>query len=127
MALPDFGTDVSTVGDLDPTFTPVSGQRVVLERILRRLSTARGTLAYAPDEGIDIGDWTNDATTRMQRLVLANYIRSEVERDEAVTSTDVSVSLEANGLVALISVETDDGPFSLTIPIADVSAARLHT
>lgn len=117
MADIDFGSDISTVPDLDPAFRPISGQQVLAQALMRRLSTPRGALPFNPDDGLDLNDWLHRGidTTTLYRL--KNAVKAECEKDERVYAVAVSLSPSArlDALTIRIQVEPVTGQeFSMT-------------
>lgn len=118
----DFGIDVSTYllnddgePDLDPTFTLMSGERVVAEAVLRRWED-HGALRELLSKRVS----TNDL------LELRGAMAAEAERDERVFAA--RVELEATGDRSLgISAEIDtaDGTFELVAAVSDVTIELL--
>jgi phage baseplate assembly protein W len=123
----DFGTDISTYPDLDPSFGVISGQRVLAEAIARRLSTPAGTLTFSPDFGKDIRDSLNESFTQAKLSALQRAIRAEVEKDERVLSASVVVAYDApsSTIHATIALESAAGPFNLVLAISAVSITVL--
>ena len=98
----DYGTDISTMPDLDPAFVAISGPKVLAQALMRRLSTPHGALPFNPDDGLDLNDWLHqglDATTLYR---LKSAIEAECERDERVYS--VAVSLDASARLDALTI-----------------------
>lgn len=121
-----FGLDVSCYvnGDLDATFAPMTGARVVAEAVARRLETPRGSLADDPDFGFDVISLLNDGASPTRLALSAAAIAAEAEKDERVLSADTTVVFDAGArtLRIRIALVTSAGPFPLVL---DVSAAGL--
>lgn len=117
MAQTDLGIDLSCTSGLDATFQLVTGARVVSEAIVRRLTTKRGTLFYAPDYGSDVRDLLL-AKMDQRRLDAARAtIKAEVLKDERVESATVSLSFNPREERLSIRVEgaIAEGPFAFTL------------
>jgi hypothetical protein len=122
----DFGLDVSTYPDLDLSFTPISGQRVLAEAVMRRLETDRGTLVYDLDYGIGIRSWLSRSVTSSQLEELRSQIELECMADERVAAADVKMTWqrEANALTISIALTPADGvtpPFRLVLQVTAVT------
>lgn len=131
MATADFGSDFSAVDDLDANLSVVSGRTCLIQALLRRISTPRGALFYAPDYGIDIGAFVN--TTSDPRVIEA-AVESEILTDERVNNARATVTVTdpadqsvtgGKAFTIELSLETDDGPFTLTLTIDQVTGALL--
>ena len=128
MADESIGVDASTIGDIDPTFNPIRGNTIVLQRVIRRWITARGVLSFAPDEGADLMAWINEAATPEVRLMLATYLLVETKKDEAVTDAVIALNFNAStrSLEIRASIETDEGAFDFTVAIGELGIELLR-
>lgn len=103
-----FGIDISALPDL--SFVLRSGLENLRERLLRRLTTPRGSLHYDPDYGMDIRLLLNESLSPEVQYEYAVLIASELEKDEAVF--DVVVDFFVIDQVTLrikSAVQTTDG------------------
>lgn len=126
----DFGSDVSTYPDLDLSFTPIAGQRVIAEAVLRRLETDRGTLVYDLDYGIGIRSWLNESVTSARLRELEALVASECIADERIASADVTTTWVAasSSLRLHIIVSPADGvtpPFQLVVAVTSLTIELL--
>lgn len=75
LSFAEIGNDVSTLadGDLDLTFAPIFGARVVAEGVMRRWFSVRKRVFWAPNMGRNAGSLVNaDMThTEMERAKIA--------------------------------------------------------
>jgi hypothetical protein len=55
----DFGSDISTVPTLDPSFATLTGPHVLSQALLRRFTTPLGSLVDDPTYGLDIREYLN--------------------------------------------------------------------
>lgn len=119
----DYGSDVSTFPDLDAGFSAMTGRRVVAERIARRFTTPRGSLSWAPNDGVDVRAWLNESVTRARLSEWSRALEQEAEKDEAVLSASVSLAYDQAAMAIKISATLDlaDGPFSLVLAVSGVS------
>lgn len=116
VAQDEFGVDVWCNGsDVRPDFGYVTGVDVLRQRIVRRLSTPRGTLREDPDFGIDLVDYANYGMTVESVLALRGAIIGELSKDETILSVQVDMQVsDAYDLTILITGSTRQGPFRLT-------------
>ncbi len=126
---PNFGADVSTWPDLDGSFALITGKRVVAEAALRRLMTPRGALVGAPNYGLDLRGWVNASYTPAQLGRLQADIAAECEKDERVRSADVTVTADTTtmSLTVQVALDTNDGPFGMTLLVTAVSILPITT
>lgn len=124
----DFGTDVSTFPDLDPSFTPISGTRVVAEAIARRLMTPRGSLAGYPNYGYDLRAAVNEYMGLRDQLRIQSAVAGECEADERVNRANVVVTFSAptSQLTVTVRLETAAGPFVLVLAVTALSLTILQ-
>ena len=123
----DFGSDVSTFPDLDPTFAELTGPNALGQAIARRLMTPRGTLDYDPDYGLDVRSLLSAAFDDRRVFSVRAQLQAEIEKDERVLSASVALEVvpEASTLRAHVALETADGPFRLTLAIDSVTVSLL--
>lgn len=121
------GIDVSTFvdGDLDPTFSLITGPRVVAEAIGRRLQTPRGALVRNPEYGTDLRQWVNASLTPARRAALRSAIAAEASQDPRVDSIDVVLVEDGNSLTVSITGTCAAGPFELVLDVADLTVDLL--
>lgn len=122
------GTDLSCTASLDRTFTLVSGARIVAEAAVRRLTTQRGTLVYAPNYGWDVRELL---LTRLDQRRLDQgraQLEGELLKDDRVRK--VSARLEfypaEERLRILVEGETGAGPFAFTLAVSSLSVELLE-
>lgn len=110
----DYGTDVSTYPDLDATFGPITGPRVVAECVARR------------QEQVLRGALNADLSPRDLRVVQA-AVRNAATDDERVEGASITVELLAGGVLrcatklALVEGET----FDFVLQISDVTVETI--
>lgn len=124
VAQDEFGVDVWCNGsDVRPDFGYVTGVDVVRQRIVRRLSTPRGTLREDPDFGIDLVEYANYGSTIESVMALRGAIIGELSKDETVLSLQVDVQVADNyDLTIVITGTTRPGPFRLTAALPTTGA-----
>jgi len=107
MATTDFGTDISSwlghTPDLDPTFSTISGPRVVVESVARRWITLNGGgLFYSPAYGFDTRLLLNSRMDASQYPGIAMQLEAEALKDERVRA--IAVVLSFNPTAQLLSI-----------------------
>ena len=101
----------------------VSGRSALTEAILRRISTARGTLpdSKAPttvgNYGIDVGDYVNADMSQSDCGRLAAAIDAQCRQDERVINSVTTATLAGDFLTIVIRLWDGAGPFKLTLAI----------
>jgi hypothetical protein len=111
----DYGTDLTTYAagngqaDLDPTFAVISGPRVVIERVARKLMTPTGSM-LKPGWGYDLRSVLQSSLTPAQIGALRGTIADQITQEPEVDSANVSVSytiqgkqLQVTGQITLLS------------------------
>lgn len=121
------GTDISTAGGLDPYFRPISGRRVVAEAVVRRLSTPRGGLHYAPDYGLDLREFLNEGFTPRQLFTLKSSIEAEVEKDPRIQSCTATLDTPSTDRLRIrLSITDAEGPFRLVLSVDQLTVDLLR-
>lgn len=126
----DFGVDIHTPNAMgvDPYFSLVSGVDALVERLLRRLVTARGSLELIGDDpafGYDVRAhlYEEDSDTG----AIATAVNDELAKDECVEVVTSAVSFDEGGgsLRIAANVLSAFGPFKLVLAVDAVSASVL--
>ena len=115
----DYGTDVSTLPDLDETFAPLTGPAVVAQHIARSLADHR--------RGVDLRRWLNDSFDAARTYQLQQTIEAQCLADERVLSAEVSVTQPTlHDLQIIIALRLFQGrPFRLVLAVTAVSVELL--
>src|SRR5688500_17678068 len=130
----DFGTDLSTFAgadgaiDVNPLGTLISGPRIALEGIARRLSTPRGALTYAglPDYGYDLMALAAKRMSPLAQMRAAAAIQQEASKEQGVLGVSAEVTqLSLTSFRVALSVRLADGPYSLVLAVSDLSISIL--
>lgn len=138
----DFGTDVSASPDLDPSFSLMTGNRVLEEIVIRRLTTETGTVVDDPDFGTDIRAYLNSgdpsfsgAPTQGLLYQMKADIERELVKDQriAVATATCTYNAVPNGLAPansvsiLIVITAGLNPFTLNVVATALSISLLKT
>lgn len=84
----DYGTDIALNRD---SFRYVYNTENLALQLERRLKTKKGSIRWAPDEGIDVREYVNKKLSSNDITDLSFSIKKELERDERVASVSVSL------------------------------------
>lgn len=129
-----FGVDVrldfsSGLPDIDPLFRTTTGPRLVLQAVACRLLTPRGALPRDPSYGLDIRSWLNAGFTEQRRFALLASVAAEVEKDERVLTSDVTVTQNRATEAVTIRVQctTAEGPFEFVLNASEAGVAITKT
>lgn len=127
--MPDFGADISTYPDLDVTFTPITGRRVVAEAVARRLITPNGGgLFYDQTFGFDTRGLLNAPITTADLAVIAARVEQEALKDERVLGCSATVTFDTTQTPGVLSIRClltlATGPFALTLKISAVEGLK---
>jgi len=127
----NFGQDSSCVSDVGLFDLQITDPIIlVAQRILRRLTTPRGGLASVGDDpnfGWDVRQLIN---ARLAPSDITNYqqqITAECMKEETISSATVTITYSAGTASISISLVSAAGPFSLTLPVQDLTAAQIFT
>lgn len=126
----DFGTDISCdATDLTGTDAMVSGNLIVAQSLVRRIISPRGSVIDDPDYGYDITaqlDSIGDQRSLARTLAMMD---AEFRKDERVaysqTVGKLTGPLAGQTLTTTTTIQTADGPFTMTLAISGVTADLL--
>lgn len=130
MATPDFGTDISSLPDLDPVGALRTGAVVLAEAIGRRLITQRGTLVDSLNYGTDVRAYVNEVASSGTAITQVKAaIERECRLDERVMGADAEVWYDApsSTMGVVLSLTTATGPFRLVLGVTSVTLQVLQT
>lgn len=124
--MPNYGSDISCVFDVDPGMAEVSGRVCLLQALARRLSTPRGRLVDDPNYGFDLTDSINDDVGPAELARLKTGAEAECLKDERVIGITVTLDLLSSGVLVVSVVVSDEvGDFSAVLAVSDVSISIL--
>jgi hypothetical protein len=122
--LPDFGTTLSCIFDLDPMGAMVTGLTTLSQALIRRITTPRGRLLYDPNYGYDIQSELNDDVTQLQVGQIGLNMDQEFLKDQRVFASKTTVVLSALGELDTNSqIQSAVGPFSLVLNVSQVGVS----
>jgi phage baseplate assembly protein W len=91
----------------------VTGERVLLEALARRLRTPRGGLFYDPSYGFDVRQFVNSRVNDETIYALSAGVEAECEEDPRVLEARAEVRvLEGSQIELALELETTAGPWS---------------
>jgi hypothetical protein len=127
VATEELGTDLAGATALDVAFTLVGGHRALAEACIRRLTTRRGGLFYAPNYGTDVREML---AARLDATRLSGWksrIESELRKDDRVLAAlvEITPNAQAESVAIRIRVTTAEGPFSFTLAASALSVELL--
>lgn len=127
----NYGT--ATLGVTDVPLKSISSSSaylVVGQRVMRRLLTPRGGLASIggdPNFGWDIRQYTNGRVSSAALAQAQQEIQRECLKDEEVLGASVTFAYAFNAsLVITIQLTGATGPFSLVLPVQNLTAAQIY-
>jgi hypothetical protein len=120
-----YGSDLSCTDDITPDADEIPGDslRGLAESNYRRVTTRRGSIPDAPDDGVDINDYLNQGITPAKLAEIPGILKNELEKDDR--NSDVAVTMTPTGADTYdiaISGSAAAGPFSLTFAVANGEA-----
>jgi hypothetical protein len=112
-----YGSGIGGVDDLDPAFAILDDRTSTALDLVRRLSTPRGSLPWAPDDGLDLRAYLNADLDSAELNALRTEIVHELEKDERVASATVDLNLDSASSTLRLSIACDGaaGPFSFVV------------
>lgn len=118
------GTDIGGATELDYALTTVSGRTSLAHRLIRRLTTPRGGLWYAPNYGFDLSEQIGSTTplSVVEQRVVEQMLAEEEVADARATAT---FTASTGALTVEIQVVDADGPFELVLTASELTFAAL--
>lgn len=114
-----YGSDLYCDGDATDDFRELRGSDplLVVQAILRRVTTPRGTLLDDSGYGEDVGRMLHLGMTPADRKAASDMLSAEVLEDDRVRSCTVDLTDIPQGLNVRVRGELADGkgPYSLTM------------
>lgn len=110
----------------------VTGNRLLAEAAVRRLSSQRGSLLDDPNYGLPLVELLNQAATKDQIAAIPGRVRGELAKDTRLVEGSITVELipidvsgPAKSYEVRIGMEGDDGPFELVLSVNDLKVEIL--
>jgi hypothetical protein len=119
-AVVDWGKDISTFPDMDAALMLSTDLRVVVtQKLLRRFSTPRGSLAFHQDYGYDLRQFVNDTITDETLFRMKAGSEREAEQEEYVSEATAQVRYDVPTETIYLSMEVviSTGPFRFVLAV----------
>lgn len=123
-----YGSDISGDFDLSPTMreVPAFSTLALAQALVRRLDCPRGAMPDDKDYGIDLRSYCNRGTTAASLRSLGGQIKSELSKDDRVSSLVVRVVPSPTGSslaieIAVQPVDASIGGFTLTLSVTSAA------
>lgn len=118
------GTDIGGATELDFALTTVSGRTSLAHRLIRRLTTPRGGLWYAPNYGYDLSELVGSTVppSVVEQRVVEQMLAEEEVADARATAT---FTASTGALTVEIQVVDADGPFELVLTSSELTFSAL--
>jgi len=114
-----FGTEFRTFNkngrpDLDPTFSPISGEETIAQAVLRSWFQPNNSLPDLPGEGEDIREFAEMRVSATSRARARNRLAVQATRDQRVAKCEVAIELVVDELQITGRITPRNGqPFTL--------------
>jgi hypothetical protein len=100
------------------------------QRVMRRLTTPSGALANVggdPTFGWDIRQLINAILSPTSIAQYQSQIAAECSKDEEIQSATVTIAGTGVNVTISIQLTSSAGPFSLALPVQNLSASQIFT
>jgi hypothetical protein len=121
--MPDFGTDILSMSDLDPSFGTVTEYALLGQDLLHRFQTDEGSLFYDPTYGYDLTTLVGETVDSRMLFRESTRIAAEAEKDERVLRAVATVTYDAGRFTVALTVMTADGPYAYLFTVAKLGVA----
>ena len=118
-----YGTDLACVLqadgsiDLDPGMGECSGPTLLVQRVIRRITTPRGSVVDCPNDCIDIRNYLRSGVLASTPTNLQIQLQQELAKEPGLTAVAVGVKyvIQTATLTITINATTSYGPLALII------------
>ncbi len=123
----DFGASLDATRGIPRRWSLARGLKNLSNRLLRRFTTGTGTLAWAPDDGLDVRTFLSLEVTRANVELIQAKVAQQAERDEGILSARCEARFDGAGTLTLaLSMQTADGPFRLVLAATSLTVSILE-
>lgn len=121
------GVGVACILSVGPRFTLVTERNCLAQSLCRRLISQRGSLSWSPNDGTDIRDYLNHASTPTGKFSIEAAVKDECEKDERVQQCQVTAAMNLATQVCTLTLQvvTANGPFVLVIGVDSLTVGIL--
>jgi hypothetical protein len=118
----------NTILDADPSMRTTTGRQLLIQSLLCRQTTPRGSVIDCPNDCINIIDYVSAGMTPAAITQLYGTIQTELLKDQRVTSAIVtgSYSFQTSGLTINEAIQSSYGPFTLVLAVSSVTVTLLN-
>ena len=132
MAAVNYGTSTLGVSDVPLKSISTSDPYLVVgQRVMRRLLTPRGGLASIGGDanfGWDVRQYINGRVSSSTLAQAQQENQNECLKDEEVLGASISFVYTFNGALTItIQLTGATGPFTLILPVQNLTAAKIYT
>lgn len=122
-----YGRDMACLDDLDPRMSETDPNTVgsLAQDIFHAVITERGQIIDAPDFGLGIGALLSAGRNGTELVSVGGRVDTEIMKDDRVSVSHTTATLEGRTLRLAISVEPEDPalrPFNLIMALTDAGA-----
>ena len=120
-------TDLACIDDLDPLGSEVSGLVAIEQSAVRRLTTAKGSILMAPDDGVDLREYLGDVIDPPTLAALRSEVLDELEKEDGILSATITQFVTSGEALTLsLDLVTVDGPLAFDLEIGAVTVRIIH-
>jgi hypothetical protein len=114
--------------DGDPSLRTVTGRAILVQSLLCRQSTPRGSVIDCPNDCLDLRDYVAEGMTPTQVLSIYGTIQAELLKDQRVSQAIVngSYSFQTSVLTLNEAITSSYGPFTLVLAVSAVTVQLLN-
>lgn len=118
----------NTALDADPSMRTTTGRGLLVQSLLCRQTTPRGSVIDCPNDCIDLRDYVSAGMTATQIVALYGTIQTELLKDQRVVQATVTgeYSFVTAELTINEAIQSSYGPFSLVLVVSSVTVSLLN-
>lgn len=114
--------------DADPSMRTTTGRALLVQSLLCRQTTPRGSVIDCPNDCIDLRDYVSAGMTPLQITQMFGTIQGELLKDQRVAQATVTgtYSFQTSVLTLNEAIQSAYGPFTMTLNVSAVNVILLN-
>ena len=118
----------NSILDADPSMRTTTGRALLVQSLLCRQTTPRGSVIDCPNDCLDIRSYVQAGMTPAQIMQRGGTIGSELRKDQRVLTAIVTgtYSFQTATLTLTEAIQSSYGPFTMVLGVSSVTVQLLN-
>ena len=118
----------NTILDADPSMRTTTGRALLVQSLLCRQTTPRGSVIDCPNDCLDIRGYVSAGMTAAAIMQLYGTIQTELLKDQRVHAAFVTgtYSFQTSTLTINEAIQSGYGPFTMVLNVSSVTVQLLN-